>query len=77
MVVLLVFAISCAAQETPDDAAMQPIRSLIQQIQDASETQNGWYYAWHLPLKQPGMGLFAMAVTRVRRKRCSTGTRLS
>jgi hypothetical protein len=45
MIVLSVFAISCGAQETPDDAAMQPIRSLIQQIQDASETQNGLYYA--------------------------------
>jgi hypothetical protein len=45
MIVLSVFAISCAAQETPDDAAMQPIRSLIQQILDASETQNGLFYA--------------------------------
>jgi len=45
MILISVFAISCAAQETPDDAAMQPIRSLIQQIQDASETQNGLYYA--------------------------------
>ena len=45
MIVLSVFVISCTAQEAPDDAAMQPIRSLIQQITDASETQNGLYYA--------------------------------
>lgn len=37
MIVLSVFAISCTAQEAPDDAAMQPMRSLIQQILDASE----------------------------------------
>ena len=45
MITLSVFAISSTAQEAPDDAAMQPIRSLIQQIIDASETQNGLYYA--------------------------------
>ncbi len=45
MVVLFVFGMSCMAQKVPDNAAMQAIRGLIQQIQDASETQNGLYYA--------------------------------
>ena len=45
IMVLSVFGISCTAQEAPDDAAMRPIRSLIQQILDASETQNGVFYA--------------------------------